>query len=223
VRNLLPKTRTVLIAAAVAAVTVGTGVATGAIPGNDGTVTACYTTKNGTLRVIDAESGAACAKGEQQLSWNQQGPAGPAGAKGDKGDTGPQGAAACDPSRLLLCPEADLPDGETLSLSDVDAGEILRVSTFRIDCTASDPSGSTCELVLSGTPGSGSLSADAWYQQAVRGVPTARKDLVLVISDASGTKLRTFVVNGARPSALLNEGGEYQLTLKAENVHEETM
>jgi hypothetical protein len=45
-RRLLPATRTVMALAIVAAVVVGTGVATGAIPGADGTVTACYKVKS---------------------------------------------------------------------------------------------------------------------------------------------------------------------------------
>jgi hypothetical protein len=91
--------------------------ATGAIPGGDGTITACYEIKGGAVRVIDADSGATCAADEVKLSWSQRGPAGPAGPKGDKGDTGPQGATSCDAARLLLCPDADLPEGDSLTLS----------------------------------------------------------------------------------------------------------
>jgi hypothetical protein len=59
---------------------VAAAVATGAIPGADGTITAWYD-KNGKLRVID--EAATCSKGETPLNWNQAGPAGP---KGDPGD-----------------------------------------------------------------------------------------------------------------------------------------
>ena len=55
----------------------------GAIPGASGTISGCYSKSNGALRVIDTESGAACASNkENALSWNQQGPQGPAGPPG---------------------------------------------------------------------------------------------------------------------------------------------
>ena len=164
-RKLLPSTRTVLLLATIGAVIIGTGVATGAIPGADGTITACYKAKGGAVRVIDSDSGANCVSDEVKLSWSQRGPAGPAGPKGDKGDPGPQGPAACDASRLLLCPDADLPSGQAVVLS-IDGVEILRVSTYRINCTTSAGSPGTCELVFTGAAASASLDVDAWYQSA---------------------------------------------------------
>jgi hypothetical protein len=143
-RKLLPSTRTVLLLATVGAVIIGTGVATGAIPGADGTITACYNARDGAVRVIDGESGATCAGNERKLSWNQRGPAGPPGAKGDKGDPGPQGPAASDASRLLG-PDADLPGGQTLAVA-IDGYEILSgVSTYRISCTRGRASSSSPE------------------------------------------------------------------------------
>ena len=64
--------QTGLLVAAVAAVA---GVAYGAIPSSNGTITACVDSK-GALKVIDAEAGATCGAGKQSLTWNQQGPAG---------------------------------------------------------------------------------------------------------------------------------------------------
>src|SRR3954447_5452122 len=136
-RRLIPATKTAVLLAVVATVAVGTGVATGAIPGGDGTITGCYKVKGGAVRVIDAESGATCSSDEVKLSWSQKGPAGPAGAagpKGDKGDPGPAGPAGCDAARLLLCPDADLTSGQTMILS-IDGYEILRVSRYKINCT----------------------------------------------------------------------------------------
>ena len=63
-RKLLPNTRTALLLATVGAIIIGTGVATGAIPGGDGTIAACYKVKGGALRVIDSDSGANCAADE---------------------------------------------------------------------------------------------------------------------------------------------------------------
>jgi hypothetical protein len=73
----------------------GGGAALATIP-DGGTINACYATKSGAVRVIDASS-AQCKSTESPLSWNQtppQGPmgaAGPQGTKGGPGDQGPQG------------------------------------------------------------------------------------------------------------------------------------
>jgi hypothetical protein len=224
VRKLLPNTRTVLLLATAGAIIVGTGVATGAIPGGDGTITACYKVKGGAVRVIDSASGANCAADEVKLSWSQKGPVGPAGPqgdKGDKGDPGPQAPAACDATRLLLCPDADLPNGQTVAVS-IDGFEVLRVSTYRSNCTTSTDAAhlteSTCELVFTGT-GSPSSTVDGWYQAAAQGnLGAARKSLSLVVSDSSDTAVRRFFVESAMPTALLYQGDRYQLTLKADAV-----
>jgi hypothetical protein len=225
VHKLLPNTRTVLLFATVGAITIGTGVATGAIPGGDGTIAACYKVKGGALRVIDSDSGANCAAGEVRLSWSQKGPVGPAGPqgdKGDKGDPGPQAPATCDAARLLLCPDADLPNGQAAVVS-IDGVEILRVSTYRSNCTTSTDTSrlteSSCELVFTGPAGSASAAVDSWYQTAAQGGgAAARKSFSLVVSDSSGTAIRRFFVESALPTALLNQGDRYQFTLKADAV-----
>lgn len=68
-------------------------------PTQNGVIYSCYNAKNGTdVRLVDPTvPNGGCKKGEQQLTWNQQGPKGdtglqgPAGAPGPKGDTGAQG------------------------------------------------------------------------------------------------------------------------------------
>ena len=64
-------------------------VATGAIPGGDGKINACYANGNGELRVVD--EGKACPKNWSPLNWNQQGVQGPLGTPGQDGQPGPQG------------------------------------------------------------------------------------------------------------------------------------
>ena len=216
-----------LVLATVGTIVIGTGVATGAIPGGDGTITACYKVKGGALRVIDSGSGASCAADEVKLAWSQRGPVGPAGpqgAKGDKGDPGPQGLGTCDAARLLLCPDADLPNGQAL-VASIDGFEILRVSTYRSNCTTSTDASrlteSSCELVFTGAAGSASSLVDAWYQASAQGdADVATKSLSLAVTDSSGTALRRYFVEKARPTALLNQGDRYQFTLKAERVQQ---
>jgi hypothetical protein len=75
-----------------------TGVAVASIPSSTGVITGCYATKDGALRLIDAEAGQPCGNKEQLITWNQMGPAGPQGpqgepsAQGPVGSQGPQGA-----------------------------------------------------------------------------------------------------------------------------------
>jgi hypothetical protein len=220
-RRLIPATKTVVLLAVVAAVAVGTGVATGAIPGGDGTITGCYKVKGGAVRVIDAESGATCAIDEVKLSWSQKGPAGPAGVagpkgdKGDKGDPGLAGPAGSDAARPLLGPDADLASGQTMILS-IDGVELLRVSRYRINCTAGGTA-PTCEVVLMGAA-TGATDVDAWYANAAKDPETGTRSFTLTVRDSSGTPVRKFFVNKGRPTALLNQGDSYQLTLVAESV-----
>ena len=67
------------------------GIAYGEDPSSSSTITGCRGIL-GIVRVIDAQAGQGCAKGETQLTWNQKGPAGLVGAKGDTGPTGAIGA-----------------------------------------------------------------------------------------------------------------------------------
>jgi hypothetical protein len=70
--------RTVLVAAAAIGVVGIAGVAYGAVPSSDGSITACVDSK-GAVKVIDAEAGEVCSPSRKTLTWNQEGPAGPAG------------------------------------------------------------------------------------------------------------------------------------------------
>jgi hypothetical protein len=62
-----------------------------AIPGPGGVISACYANTSGSLRVIDAQAGAKCAKNETLLAFNQTGPQGPQGMQGVQGLQGLQG------------------------------------------------------------------------------------------------------------------------------------
>jgi hypothetical protein len=75
------------------AVTAAAGIATGAIPGDDGRISACYTKIGGVLRVIDVEKSPpeTCTRLERAISWGQAGPLGPPGPAGAVGSAGPPG------------------------------------------------------------------------------------------------------------------------------------
>jgi collagen triple helix repeat protein len=89
--------------AAVVALALAAGVASGAIPsGSDGVIHACYQKPGllanpGAVRVIDEEAGQRCRSNEVAFNWSQRGPQGaqgapgPQGPRGDAGPSGPQG------------------------------------------------------------------------------------------------------------------------------------
>jgi hypothetical protein len=68
------------------------GFAVARIPSRDGTITACYEKKKGTLRVID-EKKKCSRKSERKLTWNKQGRAGSDGLAGSPGRPGDPGLA----------------------------------------------------------------------------------------------------------------------------------
>jgi Collagen triple helix repeat (20 copies) len=82
------------IAAGVAVLALGGGVALATIPGAGGVIHACYGKLGGAVRVVDTGT---CRPTESALNWNQQGPQGlqgqqgPKGAQGAQGPQGPQG------------------------------------------------------------------------------------------------------------------------------------
>jgi hypothetical protein len=77
--------RALIVGGAALALGIGGGIAVAAIPSSDGTITACMAKPGGTIRLIDAEVGQTCKKGEQLLTWNQQGQSGQDGADGVSG------------------------------------------------------------------------------------------------------------------------------------------
>jgi hypothetical protein len=88
----------VVIAAVTSMTLLSSGTALAAIPdSNTGVFSACFVTKSGAVRIIDAQAGAKCdPKTELLITWNtkgQKGDTGAAGAQGVKGDTGAVGPA----------------------------------------------------------------------------------------------------------------------------------
>lgn len=75
----LTRARAAVLVAVLATALVGASYA--AIPGSNGTISACRDGQ-GRLKVIDVEAGQACPAGQVPLNWNQQGPAGPQGPSG---------------------------------------------------------------------------------------------------------------------------------------------
>lgn len=112
--------RTRIVMLAVLVLLAATGIAVAAIPDGGGTISACYDSRKGDLRVVDLDAGEACTKHERALSWNQQGPVGPQGVpgqdgvKGDPGEPGP-GLASVDDLEGLPC-RVGRPDEGTLEV-----------------------------------------------------------------------------------------------------------
>jgi len=65
------------------------GIAKAMIPDAAGTIHACFKSKNGQVRVVQAAGD--CLNSEQSLDWRQVGPTGAQGAQGPQGAQGQQG------------------------------------------------------------------------------------------------------------------------------------
>lgn len=76
--------RTLSIALVVLASVAAAGSAYAAIPSADGVISACKS-KDGAIKLIDADKGQDCPGSQQLVEWNQEGPQGPAGADGVSG------------------------------------------------------------------------------------------------------------------------------------------
>jgi hypothetical protein len=112
-----------------------------------------------------------------------------------------------------VCPDADLPDGQTATLT-IDGFPFLSgVHSFRASCTIANH----CTIVLADTDPDALLAASAWYQQAETGVPQARRDFTIRVVDAGATQGTYFVSNGI-PSAFLVDADHWQLTLTSERL-----
>ena len=100
----------IVIGTAVAAAVGGGAVALAAFSPVDGSgqISACYSQKNGALRVVTP--GGKCATGESPLMWAQKGVPGPSGATGAAGAAGPAGPAGslgcADELRILAAAPA---------------------------------------------------------------------------------------------------------------------
>ena len=102
------KRRDLLAAAAgAAAVALGGGIATAAIPESGGAIDGCYQKVEGQLRVIDPETDL-CRPSELPLRWSeagQPGEQGPPGAPGRDGADGRDGRDGRDGSGVTVAPE----------------------------------------------------------------------------------------------------------------------
>ena len=82
------KTRLLLVLGVAAAALSIAAVVRASIPDASGVIHGCYSSKDGSLRVVDTGSGGACdGKKETALDWNR------AGTTGPKGPTGPAGTS----------------------------------------------------------------------------------------------------------------------------------
>lgn len=94
-----------------------------AVPDSDGAINACFKTSDGSLRLL--VSGSQCKKGEQPISWNQQGPTGDPGHLSLAGQVCPAGGTLTgfDDEGGLICdaPAISCPTNTT-STSFVNAG-----------------------------------------------------------------------------------------------------
>lgn len=121
---------------AIAAVAFGlalTGGAVAAIPGADGSISACRDNRTGLLRAVDAEQGDPCRPSETQLSWSRRGPQGERGEPGPAGPPGERGPAGSLQTYVLPVPftAANGNMGDCSSRSEHRTGSGVRVPAGR--------------------------------------------------------------------------------------------
>ena len=166
------------------------------IPDSNGVIHACYDGGNGTLRVIDAEAGAACRPQEVALSWNQRGPQGPQGPQGPEGPRGPSDGYVT----TLLPANAKRLTGHVhvLSLS-LPAGDYILSASARLERSQSGSSTVLCDFLVGG----GAFAplyleklngvGDVEILAATTGVSLASDEMVHLRCDGSFDDTGTFV------------------------------
>lgn len=152
----------VVAAALVASVAVVlAGIAFAAIPGADGTISACFKKTTKILRVINAEDGQKCRSDERPLSWNQEGPTGPSGSPGAPGEDGEPGApgtgtvaeiaTAFDTEQVTRTTDSidwqDLPGAAvSVIVPPGETGTVLARFTAETYCAASGSAANYCSI-----------------------------------------------------------------------------
>jgi hypothetical protein len=170
---------------------------------------------NGSLRAVDfargsRPSGRRGPQGEQGEP-GFDGLPGFDGATGPAGEPGPPGPGACDD---LLCDRSDLPDGGRVVLL-AGGTEVASVTAYRVGCPAPR---ADCRILIGAPATAMTASLDEWFAQARRSSPLARRDFVLVLSDAAGTERRRWLVVNGLPTDLTFEQERFQMTLQADEV-----
>jgi Collagen triple helix repeat (20 copies) len=185
-----------ILAAALAILAVGGGVALATIPGSDGVIHGCYAKSGGALRVIDA-SVTTCKTGETSLDWSMTGPQGPAGLQGPKGDPGPQGAkgdpgpqgAKGDPGPQG--PKGDPGPAGTTGTNGRDGQSVVSLPLSSGDSNC--PNGGSqftaangVAYACNGAPGQGSSGATIWATIDLDGTLIAGSGVVSITHTGTG-------------------------------------
>jgi Collagen triple helix repeat (20 copies) len=216
------------------AVLAAVGVGFAAIPDASGVIHGCYNAgpnPSGSLRVIDAEAGAKCAKNEKALDFNQRGPQGVPGPQGPKGDPGPQGPKGdtgapgakgdtgdTGPSDAYMATE-----GDPVFVPDIGATEILTLNLpagdYAITAKAMVNHPHTlvmhCTLSLGGTDLD---HADAWADFAAPEGTLPDEELTLT-STGTLTAPGTATVTCATPSEDVTIAQTKIVAIKVGAVH----
>lgn len=124
--------RTLIVASIVLVLGIGGGVAIADIPSSDdGTITACMLKPGGTIRLIDAEAGATCKKGETKVAWNADGQPGQDGVSGYEIVTNDKSPGVGFLGEAAHCPEGKKVVGGGASAIDENGNEIT-LNVFNI-------------------------------------------------------------------------------------------
>ena len=175
--------------------------------GGDETITGCFATRTGALRISDGQK---CQAGEKRLVWNKRGasgatgpagPAGPAGATGPAGPKGPAGDAGVDDVVVVHSAVVTMPPGQDVSVYKAcPTGDVALSGGFAL---GGDAPIQGLLNVLQDEPVTGPPAEAAGHTPIVDlpAVPTGWQVVARNGSGDSPATLTVYVVCGAVPGA----------------------
>ena len=127
------------------------------------------------------------------------------GAPGEPGEPGEPGSpgSGCPAEQALLCGDADLPSGQTATLTAAGSSPLV-ATAYRTSCLAA-----SCVVLLAGT--TPATQASAFFANA------GQRDMVLSVS----APVRRFDLDNAQRMSLTTQTDRWQLALTAQSVTED--
>jgi hypothetical protein len=161
---------------------------------------------------VPGPAGQAGAKGEggDRGATGETGQRGEAGERGMPGERGAPGTDGTSTDASLLNPANDLPESASLEVEGV---VVATVASYRIECSTTEE----CTLAI-GTTETDSTLLNSWFQAALVGNPTARRDATLVLFDPQHTATARYVAVAAEPVARRFGAERLEMTFSAEQV-----
>ena len=172
---------------------------------NEGSVKACASKANGSMRYLSKGS---CKKTETLLTWNQSGTPGLSGAAGAKGDAGPKGESGSSGSNGTNGQNNFLVGGDGKTIGPVMGADASGATVLF--------NGSLFQINLTNGSLTGGLNVDGWYSDSNCKVPFAIQEALtnplmvgVVYLDVGGVLTPKFFKTTGNPSTLSTKSHAY--------------